>query len=76
MGMRQLGLPDLLLIADKTPQSEAIETMYDFLGYITECGEAIREGDTVGRSAEEKLPVRYVSSPLDPSIKVWRVELP
>jgi hypothetical protein len=38
-------------------------------------GKALLEGDTVGRTAEEKLPVRYVPSPVDPKQKVWRVEL-
>jgi hypothetical protein len=33
------------------------------------------DGDTVGRTAAEKLPVHYVPSPVDPKVKVWRVEL-
>ena len=39
-------------------------------------GEALPEGDTVGRTASEKLPVHYVPSPVDLKVKVWRVELP
>ena len=33
------------------------------------------DGDTVGRTAAEKLPAHYVPSPVDPKAKVWRVEL-
>ncbi len=76
LGMKQLGLPDLLLVAGKTSRKEALETMFDLLAYVAERGEALPEGDTVGRTADEKLPVRYVQSPLDPSKKVWRIEFP
>lgn len=76
LGMKQLNLPDLLLVAGKSSEGIALETMFDLLAYVAERGEALPEGDTVGRTADEKLPVRYVSSPLDSSTKVWRVELP
>ncbi len=76
LGMRQLGLHDLLLVAGKSSEGSAIETFYDFLTYVAERGEPLSDGDTVGRSADEKLPVRYVPSPLDPTRKVWRVEMP
>ena len=38
-------------------------------------GEAIPEGDTVGRSESGELPVHCVRSPVEPTTKVWRVEL-
>ena len=50
--------------------------MFDLLTYLANRGVAIPDGDTVGRSADEKLKVRYVPSPIDESKKVWRVELP
>lgn len=76
LGMKQLNLPDLLLVADDSSASVALETMFDLLAYVAERGEALPEGNTVGRTAEERLPVHYVRSPVDPSKKVWRVELP
>lgn len=76
LGMRQLDLPDLLLLADKTPLSDALATLFDLLAYVAERGEAIAEGDTVGGTPEEKFPIHYVDSPVDSSVKVWRVELP
>jgi hypothetical protein len=76
LGMEQLGLPDLLLVVGESSADNAIETLFDLLAYAANRGEAIPEGDTVGRTAEEQLPVRYVRSPIDSGTKVWRVELP
>lgn len=75
LGMNQLRLPDLLLVASKSAGVDALETFFDLLGYITEIGKPLPEGDTVGRTEDERLPVHYVPSPIDPSKKVWRVEL-
>lgn len=76
LGMRQLHLPDLLLLTPKSmPGSEALGTFFDFLTYVAHRGEAPPEGDTVGRTEAERLPVRYVPSPIDGTKRVWRVEL-
>jgi Domain of unknown function (DUF4261) len=75
LGMDQLNLPDLLLVAPKSTGNDALATFFDFLGYVAERGKPIPEGETVGRTADERLPVKYVTSPIDPSKKVWRVEL-
>ena len=75
LGMEQFGLPNLLLVGRKGEASDALATMFDFLGYLVSRGAALPEGDTVGRSAAEKLPVRYVPSPVDPAKRVWKVEL-
>jgi len=75
MGMKQLNLPDLLLIAPKSKGNAALATFFDFLSYSAEFGKPLPEGDTIGRTADERLPIHYVPSPLDPKVKVWRVEL-
>jgi hypothetical protein len=74
IGMKQLGLPDLLLTAPQM-SGGALEFFYDLLGYVARRGEALPEGDTVGRSEHEHFTVHYVPSPVDPSVKVWRVQL-
>lgn len=76
LGMQQLGLPDLLLVASESAEDVALETFFDLLAYVANRGKALPEGDTVGRTAEERLPVHYVDSPIDKAKKVWRVELP
>lgn len=76
LGMRQLGLPDLLLTAPKQKSEEAVSLVFDLLAYVAERGSPLPEGDTVGRTEEEKLKVTYVKSPLDPQKKVWRIDWP
>jgi hypothetical protein len=76
LGMKQLQLPDLLLVAQKSAGNAALGTFFDFLGFLARFGKPLPEGDTVGRSAQERLPVRYVPSPIDATTQVWRVELP
>lgn len=75
LGMKQLELPDLMLIASKSMKGQdALATFFDLLAYEAERGKPIPEGDTVGRTAEERIPVQYVPSPLDNGKQVWRVE--
>jgi hypothetical protein len=73
--MKQLNLPDLLLIAPGSAGNAALGTFFDFLSYSAEFGKPLPEGDTIGRTADERLPIHYVRSPIDPKVKVWRVEL-
>ena len=75
LGMEQLNLPDLLLIAPKSAGNSALEAFFNFLTYVANRGMPLPEGDTIGRSATEKLLVQYVPSPLDQKTKVWRVEI-
>lgn len=75
LGMKQLNLPDLLLINPKSAGNAALGTLFDLLGYVSKLGKPLPEGDTVGRTADERLPIHYVPSPIDPSKKVWRVEI-
>jgi hypothetical protein len=75
LGMRQLELPDLLLVAPSGKANEALAVLYDLLAYVVSRGRPLPDGDTVGRTAAEKLPVHHVPSPVDPQVKVWRVEL-
>ena len=74
--MKQLALPDLLLVTPRAEANDAIGTFFELLGYVAALGRPLTEGETVGRSAAERLPVRYVPSPIDADSRVWRVELP
>jgi hypothetical protein len=76
LGMEQLGLPDLLLSAQATlPLEEALDFFLNMLAMVVERGKPLPEGDTVGRNENERLPVRYVPSPVDAGKKVWSVEI-
>ena len=75
LGMKQLALPDVLLVVPSKRADDAISTLFDLIGYEVMRGRALPEGDTFGRTEIEKLPVHYVPSPVDPKVKVWRVDL-
>ena len=76
LGMKQLALPDLLLVTPRATANDAVGTFFELLGYLAALGRPLAESETVGRSADEKLALRYVPSPIDPAVRVWRVELP
>src|SRR5262245_13626236 len=75
-GMQQLALPDLLLTARPAQEAlEALEVFFKLLTYVAERGQALPEGDTIGRDENEKLTVHYVPSPVNGGAKVWRIDL-
>lgn len=75
LGMEQLDLPNLLLVGPRSEANHAVETFFDLLVFAVNRGGPIPDGDTVGRTEEEKLTVDYVPSPIDSSKQVWRVKL-
>jgi hypothetical protein len=75
LGMKQLNLPDLLLIAPKSAGNSGLESFFNLLTYVANLGRPLPEGDTIGRFSTEKIPVQYVLTPLDHKTKVWRVEI-
>ena len=75
LGMKQLELPDLLLVARAGRPTRPCRCSTLCFAYVVSRGRPLADGDTVGRTAAEKLPVHYVPSPVDPKVKVWRVEL-
>lgn len=75
LGMGQLDLPNLLLVAPAAEGNSALGFFFDLLAYIAGRGDRIPEGETVGRDANEKLAVRYVPSPIDESVEVARISM-
>jgi hypothetical protein len=74
LGMKQLDLPDFLLRARRV-DGETLDFFYDMLVYVAQRGEPLPEGNTIGRTAAERLPIRYTKSPISDE-QVWVVELP
>ena len=74
LGMKQLGLPDMWFVAPQ--ESEPLPWLLDMLTYVVSRGEPLPDGDTVGRTASEKIPVRYVPSPIDGETEVCKIEQP
>ncbi|MCY1021133.1 DUF4261 domain-containing protein [Pyxidicoccus sp. MSG2] len=75
VGMEQFELPNMLVLADKAQGGEVIKFLFDMQGYVLKRGKALPDGDTVGRTAEERLRVRYVPSPTDASAQVVQVDM-
>lgn len=75
IGMKQLGLPDLLLNAPAV-DGGVFEFFYDLLAYVVRRGKPLPENDSVGRTEKERLKVHYVTSPVEPAEEVWSVTLP
>jgi hypothetical protein len=71
----QVGLPDLLLTAPRAMGNDALAFLFDLLVEMVTQGEPVGAHQTVGRTEEEKLPVRYVPSPIDGSRQVVRIEM-
>jgi hypothetical protein len=76
LGMKQLGLADMLVTAPKVSGNGALDTFFELLSYVADKHKVFREGEAVARTEGESLPVRSVPSPLDARKKVWRVDLP
>ena len=62
LGMRQLGLPELMLVAPRDSPRDALEIFFELLAGAAQHGKVPE-------------PVEYVPSPIDAAAKVWRVEL-
>jgi hypothetical protein len=75
-GMRQLGLPDVELSFQSTEPADALAALYDIMLYVARRGTALPEGDTVGQTDDQRVQVHYVASPVDPAIKVMRLDYP
>lgn len=76
LGMTTFGLPDLMLDAPYADADASFDFFIELLVYATMLGEPIPDGDTIGRTDEERLPIRYQPSPVNPGEQVWTVVLP
>lgn len=74
-GMKQLGLPDLLLTAPREDAEDSLDFFFSALATIAERDEPPAEGETIPRSLLQRPRVRYVPSPVDSTARVWRLEL-
>jgi hypothetical protein len=76
LGMKQLGQPNLKLTGPRAEGNELVGYFFNLLEYAAKRGTPVADGETVGRSAEEKLVVRYEPSPVAEGETVWCVDLP
>jgi hypothetical protein len=55
---------------------ELVETVWMVAAWLISTGTVLREGETIGRDADEKLPVRRVLSPTGSGEEVVAVSYP
>ncbi|MCA9620349.1 MAG: DUF4261 domain-containing protein [Myxococcales bacterium] len=61
-GLRALGFMEIEVRAVKGDPSDILETVLDIAGYVVHSNAVLKDGDTIGTSAEQKLRIRHVPS--------------
>jgi hypothetical protein len=75
-GMKQLGLPDLLLAGPGGAElPDTVDFFFSALATIAERGRAPEEGETIPRSLLSRPKVSYATSPVESAVRVWKLEL-
>jgi hypothetical protein len=75
LGMKQLQLPELLVVAPGKLADDALNFLFVVVEYVARRGREIPAGETVGRSATEKYVVDHVPSPIDAATQVMRIDM-
>jgi hypothetical protein len=75
LGMKQLQLPELLVVAPGKLADDALNFLFVVVEYVARRGREIPAGETVGRSATEKYVVDHVPSPCDAATRVMRIDM-
>lgn len=73
-GLRSFGLMELELVASRSKPAELVDRAFHFAHYLLDHGPVLKDGDTIGLSAQERLRVRLLPSVIDPARRVYRVE--
>ncbi|XXF78801.1 DUF4261 domain-containing protein [Myxococcaceae bacterium GXIMD 01537] len=73
-GLRAFGLMELEVVASREKPAMLVDRAFTFAHYLLDHGPVLRDGDTIGLSAQERLRVRHLPSVHEPARKVYRVE--
>ena len=74
-GMDAFGAMDLEVRDSELEPSTVLERLFGVAAYCIQTGRPIRDGDTIGESAAERIPVKHVPSAFLPGRMVCRVVL-
>jgi len=72
---RMLDVPDMLVFSQQG-DDDPVTLLFDMLAFVLDRGEPFFEGESVGRTADEAMRVRYIPSPMDPKQRVACLEMP
>ena len=74
-GMRSFGFMELELVALREKPATLVDRAFNFAHYLLDHGPVLKDGDTIGLSAQERFRIRHVPSAGEPSRTVYRIEL-
>lgn len=75
LGMTQLALPDLYLVAPDAQHMQLLTTFYDLLAHLVIRGRPMGDGESIRFTDGRRLTGHYAASPIDPGRQVWRVDI-
>jgi hypothetical protein len=73
-GMRRFNHEEMEIVHSTKAPTEILDFAYSIANYVITSEKAIQNGETIGRSEEEKATVQYVPSMLDPSVIVMHLD--
>lgn len=73
-GLSALGHMELETLTSDEPPGELRERLYGLANYVIECGRVIRDGDTIGEDADERIRVVYAKSSFGRAGRVMRLD--
>jgi hypothetical protein len=74
-GLKDFGLMEIETKEAKMPGAELFDLVLGATQYLISKGAVIKDGDTIGHSATQKIRVRHADSYWNPGEKVYRIEL-
>lgn len=69
-GLEALGHAELLIPLSATAPDDCVDFAWDMAEYLVESGATLQEGEAIGRSATERIPVQFVSLHGEPAKSV------
>ena len=72
-GMKALGFMEIEIERRTSDPMETVSEIFNFAHYLLDHGAVLKDGDTIGMSAESKIGVRHVSSSWDKGERVYRL---
>jgi hypothetical protein len=73
-GLKSFNLMEIEVKDAAAPLSEVYGFVEGMAAYLIAKGPVIRNGDTVGHSAEQRIRIRYGKSHWRPGMQVYRIE--
>jgi hypothetical protein len=75
VGLAAFGAMEIEVVGTRLPYEDAFLRVNDFAAYAMMHGPVLKDGDTIGEDADEKITVHHEPSIYDPQQKVCRIYL-